>query len=213
MFRRDEFIRRLDELNSSSKIDENLENLENFIDSELNKDDTLTLFINSISSGIINSTSGVETLNTYIPTNSVHKDLTVLDENNENKITDSNGNSYAHYKSGEVGDPEITLQFPNGDEADLTPWNDVTLINPNLIDGSIEIECPNGTNKMVAYKLAQKYMSIDNFDGDDPISGFWSRGLKPNNSDNENVSVNVPDSVTVKYDPETNIVTMVFKLF
>jgi hypothetical protein len=185
MFRRDEFLRRLDELNSSAKIDELVEQLENTIDAELNKDVILTKFINSISSGVTDSTSGVETLNTYVATDSVHKDLTVSDEDSsENKITDSNGNSYAHYKSGEVGSEEINLDFPNGNDASLTPWDDVALLNPDLIDGTIEIDCPVGTNKMVAYKLAQKYNNVDTFDDDgEPTSGFWSRGLKPNDSD------------------------------
>jgi len=215
MFRRDEFIRRLNEVNSKNFINDQIEELENYVDTELNKNENLIKFVNSISAGI-SGTSGEEILNVSISTNSVHKDITVSDSDfGVEKITDNNGNAYTEYKSGEVGDSTINLEYPNGNDASLTPWYDVAILNPNLIDGYIEIELPENTNKMVAYLLAEKYMKVDDFDENDgePKSGFWSKGLKPNDSNNTNISVDVNDAVSVKYFNDTNKIFMRFKLF
>ena len=218
MIRRDEFIRKLNNVSSSATLETEITGLEKFIDEELAKEETLIKFTNSVTSGSNGSAnSNIEFLTKFVALDSIHRDSTVLDSNTSNEKISEIGNSsisYAKYKEGEVGDPSITLFFPNNTDASQKPWEDVTLANTSLINGSIEIECPSNTNKMVAYKLAEKYMKIDDFDSEgNPTVGFWSRGVKPNNANNKNQSENIEDAVTVRYDSTTNKVYMIFKLF
>lgn len=204
MIRRDEFLQRLHEFNNSKFINTELENLEKFVDQQLLLESNIILMINSITAGT-NGTNGEEYVLESIATNSVHKDFTT---DSENKVT-INGIAYSIFD-----DDDAVIETSNGEDATTTPWDDITIAESDQFDGSLEIELPENTNKMIARKLTDKYLKVDDFDTDgEPSSGFWGSGLKPNDSSNNNVSVDVPDAVTLRYEPSTNTIFMIFKLF
>ena len=209
MIRRDEFIQKLHEYNSTEYIERELDNLEKFVDTELSKEENIIKMINSISAGS-NGTSGEEYVNVIIPTNSVHKDINAKGDENItlNKI------SYAIF---EEEDTEITLN--DGKDATETPWDDITLLEADNFDGYLDIELPVNTNKMVAQKLVEKYLKADDFETDEsdgetePSSGFWSKAPKPNDSNNDETGTDLNDAVSLIYYSDTNLLVMMFKLF
>lgn len=197
MILRSDFLKSLDNINSTININNAIVNLETFIDSELTNNINIIKFINSISatSGLITTVDGLEIVNKFIPTNMVHKDSTVV-SNNRITIKDGIDNlSYAIWSN--------TLTYPNNINASLNPQLDATIAeqNINLINGYLRITCPTNTNKFVANMLATKYNT----------SGFWNNIVYPNDKNNK-VHNNSYDTVRTLYDKTTNTVFIEFKL-
>ena len=209
MVRRDEIIEKLGKLNSTDVINEQVEDLEKYIDTELQKEENIKKLINSSSIGA-SSTSGLERVLQTNITNSVHRDITTVGDDKVIIGTGVNAVSYVEWNE----DNENDINKAGGGSATTEPWNDRTIAE-NQFDGTITIECPLGTNKNTAFTLAQKYMKIDDFDSDgNPIVGFWSKAVRPNDKDN-NVTTGglLTDAVIVIYDKDKDIVFMKFKIF
>ena len=207
MIRRDEIIQKLHEFNSSEKIERELANLEKFVDEQLVNDDNIIRLINSITAGS-SGTSGEEFIDRYIPTNSVHRDITAKNSDSQKNITIDNI-SYAIFE-----DDDDEIKTSNGDDATEEPWEDITIAEADQFDGYLEIDLPENTNKMVAQLLVEKYLLSGEFDDDDePTSGFWSKGNKPNDSSNAPQGGDVDKGVSLKYFIATNSLVMRFKLF
>lgn len=209
MVRRDEIIEKLGKFNSTDVINEQVEDLEKYIDTELQKEENIKKLINASSIGA-SSTSGLERVTQTNITNSVHRDITTVGD--DKVIIGSGVNAVAYVAWNEDNQDDITKA--GGGSAISEPWNDRTIAE-NQFDGTITIECPKGTNKNTAFTLAEKYMKIGDFDSDgNPTVGFWSNAVRPNDKDN-NVTTGNPlnDAVIVIYDKDEDKVYMKFKIF
>jgi hypothetical protein len=209
MVRRDEIIEKLGKFNSTDVINEQVEDLEKYIDTELQKEENIKKLINSSSIGAA-STSGLERVTQTNITNSVHRDITTVGDDKVIIGTGVNAVSYVEWNENTEND----ITKAGGGSASTEPWNDRTIAE-NQFDGTITIECPVGTNKNTAFALAEKYMKIGDFDSDgNPTVGFWSNAVRPNDKDN-NVTTGTPltDAVIVIYDKDEDKVYMKFKIF
>lgn len=205
MVRRDEIVEKLSKYNSTSVVQQQIDDLEKYIDSELQKESNIRKWINSsnIGSEVLGSLELVKQTNL---TNSVHKDITI---NGDDRVTIEKV-SYVEWNE----DTEKYITTKNGEDASTQPWNDRTIAEGEF-NGTLTIECPVGTNKNTAFLLAKRYMKIGEFDSEgNPISGFWSNAIKPNDENNKNQTGDIlEDAVIVLYDVTTDKVYMRFKLF
>jgi hypothetical protein len=209
MVRRDEIVEKLSKFNSTSVVTEQLDDLEKYIDTELQKEENIKKWVNSSNIGSA-STSGLERVLETNLTNSVHRDITTV---GDDKVTIGTGTDAVAYVEWNE-DTENDITNASGGSATSEPWNDRTIAEGQF-NGTLTIECPEGTNKNTALLLAQRYMKIDSFDSDgNPTSGFWSKAVKPNDKDNEvQTGESLNDAVIVIYDVDTDKVYMKFKLF
>lgn len=200
MLRREQFIQELHNINNTETIEREISTLENYVDEQLRNNNNLIQFINRNSQGT-QGTGGIEFVEYSQPTNAIHKNI---DVESDNEIT-LNGNSYAIWNEN--------LTYPNGNTAINQPWNDKTFTGYENFDGEIRIQLPENTNKNVAQRLVERYLSDDFDNNGEPIGGFWSKGIKPNDSNNNSTSEIVDDAVRLEYDYDTNRLYMIFKLF
>ena len=215
MVRRDEIIEKLGKLNSTDVINEQVEDLEKYVDTELQKEENIKKWINASSIGA-SSSSGLERVLQTNITNSVHRDITTVGDDKFTTSVGTNGLGIpvpvAYITWNEDNENDITKA--GGGSAITEPWNDRTIAESQF-DGTFTIECPVGTNKNTAFILANKYMKIGDFDSDgNPTVGFWSNAVRPNDKDN-NVTTDTPlnDAVIVLYDKDEDKIYMKFKIF
>lgn len=212
MFRRDEYLDLLGELNSNEILQLKLKDLEKFVDDELRKNENIIKMINSTSATSKPLENGLEIVENIILTTIVHKDISVK---TNNRISIGNNSDAVSY-----GIWEDDLLLANGNSAVITPWIDKaiaeTAINSYNFNGKLRLQLPANTNKFLAKILADKYMSIGKKDNTGAlISGFWSASNRVNDKNNTTNSNNVilSDAVRVLYDNINNIVYLEFKLF
>lgn len=213
MIRRDQFLDKLNDNNSSEANLKNLQELEKFVDEQLISVSNINKFVNSISattSGL--SIDGFEIVDLIKTTTSIHRDLTV---DSNDKITIKNENNdvvtYSIWSD--------TLKFSNGQPASNFPQNDKVIAETFNItlkyDGKLRIKLPDGTNKFVAKTLANKYSSIGKIDENKVLSGYFSQVNYPNTKNNLKNLANTQknDAVKVLYDKINNITYLEFSLF
>lgn len=200
MLRRDEFLDSLSSYNSTEEIESQLIALEKIVDANLKDYKNVIKFINSNTSGIVSG--NIEEVNYVYPTDITHRSLNITGTENINIAN----LTYAIWDSD--------ILDSNANDASLTPYDDKTIAQ-GVFNGKIRILLPENTNKYVAYQLARKYMQVDKFDDNgNPIVGFWSRIVKPNDSSNNPTTGDANmNTVKVFYEISTNSVYMEFKLF
>jgi hypothetical protein len=157
MYRRDEFIKKLSSLNSGKYLREQMRELEQYVDAELKKADTVLSLINSNPQGTISNNTEIVTdiTETYAvhTENNISGDTVVVD----GKVVWSDN-----------------LTFNNGKgSASASPWTHIN-ISAESYDGNIKIQLPDNTNKNVAKMLANKYMDTA-IQGDYPVGGHWGK--------------------------------------
>ena len=211
MFRRDQFLDLLGKYNSLSSIDNAMIDLETYIDSKLMLIDNVISLINNTNATTKPLENGLEIVDTLKITNIVHRDITVISDNEVIAGTNTEVVSYSIWNDD--------LLYPNNTSATITPWIDKTiaetLVQTFIFNGRIKIQCPPNTNKFVALSLANKYMSIGEIDSSSNlISGYWSMANRANDKNNLPNSANeIVDSVRVLFDSVNNIVYMEFRLY
>jgi hypothetical protein len=138
MVRRDEIIERLDKFNSTSVVNEQIDDLEKYIDTELQKDENIQKWANASNIGSTTNSDGLEEVNLTNLTDSVHRDINVV---GDDKITMSTGGassavSYVEWNQ----DTENDIETSNGADATTTPWDDRTIAQGQF-NGVLTIQC------------------------------------------------------------------------
>lgn len=200
MVRRDQFIEKLAEFNDSENTDEALKGLETYVDNQLLSETNIIQMINSINAGTIpNPTSSIENVNELKLCNDIHRDINITGSDDKEDV-------YTLWNED--------LVDRSGNSVTEKPWEDRTILETDFTP-EIRIELPQNTNKNVAYKLVQKYLSTEEFDSDgDPSVGYWGLVVKPNNpTTNESLTTISTDNVKLEYNRDTGLLTMVFKIY
>ena len=156
MMRRDQFIKKLAALNSGKYLTDKVIELELYVDAQLELESNILKMINGNSQGTV--LAGIETLTAYEPTIGVHSDINVR--------LGSEGTAGSGRKIW-----SDDLQYSSGNTATSTPWSNLVL-EDSTFNGVLSVPLPEGTNKNVAYLLAQKYNSTA-LNGASPLGGFW----------------------------------------
>jgi hypothetical protein len=198
MTRRDQFLDLVNRYNNDEYFNREIETLEKYIDTELLKEEVIIQFINDSDLGSVAGTSGnILNVVTSIKTPTIHRDDNVNSTNGK-----KNGNYY-------IWDEDSNLFYSNGDIATNEPWSDKTI--KEQLNASIRIDLPANTNKFVARMFINRLLSTDptQFNSDGILqSGFWSLIVKPVPNTN---TIN-PDAITLEYNKETKILTLIFKI-
>jgi hypothetical protein len=158
MIRRDQFIKKIANVNSGDYLKNEVVKLEAFVDAELEKHENILLMINSNTQGALSGT--LETVQSVEQTYAIHTDPTVQGDD------------------GEIEGRKIWTDYmfyPSGGYATNEPWASISITNDHQFDGSLKIMLPEGTNKNVAKMLADKYMDTT-IVSNEPLGGCWGEG-------------------------------------
>jgi hypothetical protein len=157
MYRRDEFIKMLSNLNSGEYLKKQVLILEQYVDTELQKSESMLSLINSNSQGSV--VNNIETISEVSETYAIHTNIDVKGD------TLNKGNS-------PVWNEEL-LHTTGSASATVSPWTDISISVADF-DGVIKILLPDDTNKNVAKMLADKYGDTT-IQGGNPVGGHWGK--------------------------------------
>lgn len=204
MVRRDDFVLRYTQLNNPAALNQQVQELETYVDAQLTTNANLLNYINQNGLAGTNGMLLSQEIDGQIINQAVHQDPTTLD----------NGSGrFGPNLQYAIWSDKITTT--NKIPANTTPWNNLT-IDSGSVSGELHIPLPANTNKNAAYMLLQQYLGPlepnTNLITTDQISnnGFWGR--KPILGSNGTSAMIDPNAVRLVYDATAEVFVMIFKL-
>jgi hypothetical protein len=159
MYRRDEFIKKLSNVNSGEFLKKEMIRLEEHVDNILQKSETILSIVNSNSSKST-ITDNIELITGVSETYAVHTGIT---PHNDIKVI-----------NGKVVWSDDLIHENGNKSATSSPWSHIS-ISDDGFNGIIKILLPPATNKNVAKMLADKYADTT-IQGGNPVGGHWGEG-------------------------------------